>query len=225
MRLAVVVVVLASCDSGAPPVESKPAEVPRRSPHADATTIEAPAMDASSMSPQAGAGEPAPIPPRPRILTKGWLDQPAWPADGKELELAWLVSTELVPDKRYPDWQDAPLDLVATIGGVSRHAVLAPQFGGLKPLNQSACGGNAYPLEKTEVAKITFYEGGAGGYFVRRKGADVLEVGTWDQGDGLGDPRHETSVLRMHVPAKLKIHQAIFEVDAKGTRTPFDCSM
>jgi hypothetical protein len=37
-------------------------------------------------------------------------------------------------------------------------------------------------------------------------------------------PRREAAAVRMHVPAKkLAVHEVIFEVDASGNRTPFDC--
>lgn len=92
----------------------------------------------------------------------------------------------------------------------------------------------AYPLRKGDLAKLTFYEGGAGGYLVRRAGPEALAVIAWEQTDGAcplpnGDlgvcPPSETRVVKLHVPAHVKVHEAIVEIEPDGTRHPIDCAM
>jgi hypothetical protein len=163
-----------------------------------------------------------------------WVDRPAWPA-GDTLELTWVVKPG-VPTKKDPDIPKAPLELHATMGGTTRKITLAPQQGALYPYNQPVCAGKTgfiqYPLAKNQVAKITFYEGGAGGYFVRRTG-DVLEVVAWEQPDGACDgkngelvacPGSEVIAFKLHVPKSVKIREAIVELDANGARTPLACT-
>jgi hypothetical protein len=217
MRICIVLLVVVGCDSGAKePVVSKPDEVKPRAPIADALGIQPVLMDGPVVAPTA--------PPE----TVGWLDSPAWPATG-DVEIAWLVGTVLVPRKSNPDVLESPLAVAVTVGGVSRVAFLKQQFGDLKARHQSACG---HALLKSEVASITFAEAGQGGYVVRRKASDVLELVSWDQEDGACDdhgrvvacPRHEVARVRMHVPAKAKVHEAIFTTDGDGKRTPFTCA-
>ena len=118
---------------------------------------------------------------------------------------------------------------------MTRVQKFSPQLGALKPLNLPLCEGVvnlvAYPLERGEVAKITFYEGGAGGFLVKRAASDVLSVIGWEQSDGACEvkgqvtmcPRHDKLVTKLHVPKGLEIRERIFELDAKGTRHAFDC--
>ena len=93
--------------------------------------------------------------------------------------------------------------------------------------------GDAYPLEKGELAKITFYEGGAGGYFLRRAG-NFLTIFEWSQTDGacpgandelVACPRSVEQVGKIRVKAKVgaTIVEEILMVDDKGVRSPFDC--
>jgi hypothetical protein len=228
MRIWVVMLAVVGCDSGAKdPVVSKPETRP--------PVVAAPADAAGDAI---SVIQPVPVDAGAAIvhaLTTGWLDTPPWPANGKELEIAWLVGTDLVPRKSDPELLESPLSVVMTIGGVSRQAYLKQQFGSLKPYNQPACANKddpaSYPLPKGALAQITFFEGGAGGYYVKRKAPDVIEILTWEQEDGLCDvngkptmcPRREAAAVRMHVPAKLAVHEVIFNVDASGNRTPFDC--
>lgn len=167
---------------------------------------------------------------------KGWLDQPRWPTPkaGDRIELTWLVYP-IPPPADTPENTRAPLALEITIGGVTRVQKFPPQLGALKPLNLPLCEGAvnlvAYPFERGEVAKITFYEGGAGGFLVKRAASDVLSVIGWEQSDGACEvkgqiavcPRHDKLVTKLHVPKGLEIRERIFEVDTKGTRHPFDC--
>ena len=160
-----------------------------------------------------------------------WTDTPEWPADGGVLQLTWLVSP--VVAKNPDDYPLAPLTLTATIGGVTRRFKLKPQMGSFKPYNQAVCETTAYPRKRDEVAKITFYEGGAGGYFVRRAGADGLAIVSWDQSDGACEgkhgemqecPRRMKPAGQFHIPEGTKIRERIIELDAKGGRHAFTCT-
>jgi hypothetical protein len=163
------------------------------------------------------------------VAAPRWLDTPAWPT-GSVLHLTWLVGED--PKPRDGELPRQPIELLATIGKTTRSITLPAQQGGLHAINQSACRGSAYPLERSEVAKITFYEGGAGGFFVRRAAKNALEVIEWNQTDGACEsasgelvacPRSERVRAQFHVPAGVKIDESIELVDAKGNRTVFDC--
>jgi hypothetical protein len=148
--------------------------------------------------------------------------------------LTWLVHPDLPVKHPEVDYPLTPVDLVA---GTERIA-LKPQLGALKAINQSACAGKVsieqYPLDKGEVAKITFYEGGAGGYFVRRVAPLQLALYSWELGDGAcpdakGEPgacpRKEKKLRTIAVPAGAAIVQKLMMVDAKGKQTPYACKM
>jgi hypothetical protein len=158
--------------------------------------------------------------------------------DPGDIVIEWLVLEPSVPLDRDPQILQQPVKLgIFVVGPVTpapgfRPLELPPQFGALQPYNQSACKGDAYPLKKGELAKLTFYEGGAGGFFVKRKG-DTFGVYSWAQTDGLcGDvdkpvecPRNEKQVASVTLKAKpdAKVHETIYELE-KGVRKPFDCS-
>jgi hypothetical protein len=166
-----------------------------------------------------------------------WLDRPPWPATnrGDRIELTWLVYP-IPPPADTPANTRSPLALEITIGGVTRVQTFPPQLGELSPLNLPLCASAvnlvAYPLARDEVAKITFYEGGAGGFVVKRAGGDVLAVFGWEQSDGACEakghvttcPRRDKLVTKLHVPPGLEIRERIFELDAKGARHAFDCT-
>lgn len=225
------------CDRG----DREPA--PRKAPPTPAPAV-APPPPAPAPPPPPAPVRPSPPPevppvPVPRLAPTtpprgGWLDLPAWPAGATELTVTWLVYPIL--DGREPETTKAPLQLVLTIGGVSRIVELPPQFGALSPLNEPVCAGKvmmAYPLERGEVAKITFYEGGAGGFLLRRAGAEALALVGWEQSDGACPdreglptvcPRKDRRVLQLHVPRAVTIHEEILEVDEHGERHPLDCT-
>jgi len=126
-----------------------------------------------------------------------------------------------------------PLALEITINGAKQTVKLEPQLGALYPYNQIECNTDAYPLSKTEVAKITFYEGGAGGYLVRRELQDTLVVVDWSLTDGAcegpgGEPvaclPYEKILTTYKVPVGATVKQRIVEADAKGAREPFSCA-
>jgi hypothetical protein len=158
-----------------------------------------------------------------------WSDTPAWPK-AKTGELVWVVSPPIVTADPNA-MPNQPVALEVTLGTVTRTIKLAPEFGSMKPYNQPMCKGDAYPFARGEVAKLTFYEGGAGGYVIARSG-DELSVIRWSLEDGacedkhhqpVGCPRKDKRVARLHVPADVKLHEQILEVDDKGARHPFDC--
>lgn len=159
--------------------------------------------------------------------------EPAWPVGGDTVHLTWVVSPAIVPHPKWPDTLLAPVELEVSIGNVTRRVKLEPQQGSLFPYNQPVCQTTAYPLEPGEVAKITFYEGGAGGYFVRRTAQGELEVGSWSWTDGAcagpaGDPvacpRGETIVTRIQVLASITVQEAIVTASATGGRTALECA-
>ncbi|HEY3806645.1 MAG TPA: hypothetical protein VGL61_28775 [Kofleriaceae bacterium] len=189
--------------------------------------------DAAVDAPAADAPVDAPPPIALPAKSSGWIDSPRWPA-GNRVELAWLVYPT-VPRvyQGMGDTMVAPLQLVATIGSVSRVVTFDPQLGSLKLYFQSACGSDGLPPERNEIAKLVFEEGGFGGELVRRDGDGVVEILDWSQSDGAcpdahGQPAackpHEKLVARMHVPHGATFTQAIYDVDDAGARHPFDCS-
>jgi hypothetical protein len=159
-----------------------------------------------------------------------WVDTPRWPAKAEAIDVTWLVYP--VPaNATTPETTKAPLALEVRIGTVTRTIKLDAQLGALTPDNQVVCKTSAYPLGKGEVAKITFYEGGAGGYFIRRS-HDVLSIVDWSLTDGAcadkhGDPgpcpRDEKVKLRLHAP-NVPVHEHIIEIDAAGARHAFACT-
>ncbi len=165
------------------------------------------------------------------------VDTPAWPKDGKIVELTWVVGVDQKnPKDPYGDGFGLPLrpvDLVARVGGVSRTITLPPETGNLTPHNQVMCRTGAYPLERGELAKITFYEGGASGYFVKRAKPDLLEIHHWWMTDGAcEDPKtHEMTacpgedIVRasFHVPADAKIAGGGIVTIEHGKQVPVTC--
>jgi hypothetical protein len=162
-----------------------------------------------------------------------WSDKPAWPK-AKTGELVWVISPVIKTDD-VNAMPNRPVTLEVTLGGVTRAIKLAPDFGALHPLDEPMCANGdqviAYPLAHGEIAKLTFYEGGAGGYVVKRSG-DELSVIHWTLADyacedkhhhTIACPNHDKRVARFHVPANVKLHEQIVEVDDHGERQPFDC--
>lgn len=101
--------------------------------------------------------------------------------------------------------------------------------GALLPVNQSVCGDKqvAYKKVKGEVAKLTFYVGGASTFAVRRSSAGVLEVETVQGSDGYcpnDDCDTRSALLRIAIPNDARIVEAISDIEAPGKEAPFDCS-
>ncbi len=136
--------------------------------------------------------------------------------------------------KNAQDYPLAPLDL--RIDGETLK--LEPQMGALQPVRQSVCHvdkerGYPDPLGPDEVAKISFFEGGSGGYLVRRVG-NRFALLEWSQTDGAcNDPKtndfipcpiHEKPARTLALPADAEIVQRVILRDATGEETPLDCS-
>jgi hypothetical protein len=166
------------------------------------------------------------VPPAPPIPINTEKARPT-------LELTWLV---------YPYLRDAkdpgrmPVASLALMVGNER-IELKPQTGSIKPHHQSTChrgaGPHTYPLEADEVAKITFSEGGDGGYLVKRA-PDGLVLMEWEQtplacldektNQPKDCPRREFGERVLNAPTNLEIVQRLIQVDAAGTQKPFPCS-
>lgn len=150
------------------------------------------------------------------------------------MKLTWVVGRPTIPHPTYEGVMLQPLTLeIGTEAGV-RKVELKPQMGSLFPFNQSVCSSTAYPLAAGELAKITFYEGGAGGYVVRRGEGGGLELVAWSQTDGAcadertGDPitcppMYER-VQTIEAADNARVEETIVEVDATGTRAPMSCA-
>lgn len=149
------------------------------------------------------------------------------------VKLVWVVGRPTIPHPTYEGVMLQPLTLEIATGAGAREVKLEPQMGSLFPFNQSACRSTAYPLAAGELAKITFYEGGAGGYVVRRGDGTKLELVAWSQPDGAcadettGDPvacppMYER-VGTIDAPVNARVEETILEVDAAGARTPMSC--
>jgi hypothetical protein len=203
---------LVACDAG-----KKPAPTPQ----APATGSETLMTDAAMLEPADAAVD------APTDLRGGIGPRP------HGISIRWFVYPPSVPLRRDPEILQRPVTLeIRTLGAV-RTKKLAPQFGALQASNQSACDGDAYPLQEGELAKLTFYEGGAGGYVVKRTG-DVLDVYSWAQSDGLCGtvdkpeecPRNLKKIANVveYKQASMGVDERIVEVDEKGARKTFDCS-
>jgi hypothetical protein len=145
------------------------------------------------------------------------------------VELTWVVHPP--PKTSKDDYPKQPLDLVIKIGATTKTIKLAAQMGSLQPYNQAMCKSGAYPFERGEIAKITFYEGGAGGYFIRRAkpGFELVDWGQTDGAcpDGKGDvtvcPRSEKVVQKLDLPEGGKFFESIVEIDDAGKRHALSC--
>lgn len=213
------------------PVSPSPALAPR--PRLDAAVVvadaaadDAPADAAVRVGPTVPAGSPL------HESRTAFLDTPAWPAGaGQTLVVTWIVYPYGGPEDDYRDAR-TPVEMIATIDGVSRRAVLPPSVGSLVPRNQLACHTGSYPLRGDELVKVTLYEGGAHGFYLRRAGARALEVIAWDLTDGgcplpggeMGEcPTFRTRVIGMHVPANVRVTQLVREVDTRGVVADLVC--
>jgi hypothetical protein len=147
-------------------------------------------------------------------------------------EVTWMVHP-FVPDPKDPE--GLPLRPLTLVAGTER-IELERQLGALEPYNQSVCAGEGrieqYPLREDEVAKITFYEGGAGGYLVKRTPQGLALI-AWGLSDGAcEDPetgevveckRSEREVRVFAVGPKVHVKESLLVVDATGKQLPIDC--
>ncbi len=141
------------------------------------------------------------------------------------------VNPKLVNTQDYPL---APLEL--KVG--DKVLKLEPQMGALNATYQSVCHPDktesyAYPMGADDVAKITFEEGGVGGYLVKRVDGKLV-LFTWGQSDGAcEDPKTKeitecpisTKQARvLDAPATAEVIQRLLVVDAAGKQAPIDCN-
>ena len=121
------------------------------------------------------------------------------------------------------------VDLVVADGKKSQTITLAAATGAVMPINQSFCAGTAYPLRDGQLAKLTFYSGGATGYVVEQPaGATELSIYSWSQSDGACDggkacPEDKKLVTTVPVAAGSKFSETIVTAGTDGTQTPFAC--
>ena len=193
-----------------------------KKPDADATAVDAGL--AANAAPSANASGAASA-TKPTGSTATTLDGPAWPA-GKspELKLTWAA----YPPVGQGEGATRKLELVARIGEVARHFPLGSVRGSLLPLNQSVCGEKqvAYKKVAGEVAKITFYIGGASTFAVRRPSPGMLEVESVQGSDGYcpnNDCDTRKSLAKIAIPDDARIVEAITDIQAAGREAPFDC--
>jgi hypothetical protein len=154
-------------------------------------------------------------------------------AAAESVKLTWVVRDPSVPHQTYEDILLRPVELEITIGSSLQKVPLKPQMGSLFPYHQGVCNTTTYPRRPGEVAKITFEEGGAFGYLVRRRPQYTLEVVDWSQSDGActdektGDmvacaPSYQL-VTKIQIPANARVDEALVEVNATGVRVPMRC--
>jgi hypothetical protein len=106
---------------------------------------------------------------------------------------------------------------------------LSKTFGELRPEDQSTC--TKKVLKHDEVARLTFYELGVGGWVLKRDG-DEIKIYSWSVSDGACQDKHhnvvacpvnEKLVTSVKVPGDEKLRERVFELDAKGKRNAFVC--
>lgn len=205
---------------------------------ASSTSVKVEAADSSR-------GEPAP--------SSGTVERP--PAAAERLQLTWLVhDPTAAADHEAGEFGGPPeriVELRVAFGDREETIELGTERGMLSPLNQSHCHRlrkaqerdpsapktitfttDAYEVFGPEVAKITFYEGGARGYSASLNAGD-LEVRRWSQSDGACDdghggtmecPRDLELVRTLSIGQVSSIDEAIFVVGRDGSRQPYDCS-
>ncbi len=188
-----------------------------------ATALAAPAPSASPL--------PAPatsVAPQSAVdVAQGMIvDSPAWPTEARpELKLTWAVYP---PKKGAVEQDPRNLELVARMGGVTRRLPLGPQIGALHAQNQSVCAESqlAYKKGPGEVAKITFYMGGAVTFAVKRTSPSLLEIVKTVASDGYC-PEHNCAVVRriasIPVPADARVKEAVTIIESVANEHPFAC--
>jgi hypothetical protein len=155
-------------------------------------------------------------------------------ARAEDVELTWAVGADR-PNPKDPDGLPLrPVDLEVKLGGATRRISLKPQTGGLSPMNQVMCQTSAYPLTKGQLAKITFYEGGASGYSVSRPAPTVLRISRWSVTDGACEdpkthdltacPVDESAVSTVDIPASAKLVGGAIATMDHGKRVRFSCN-
>lgn len=163
-------------------------------------------------------------------------EPPAWPR-GSVMELTWRVSALTNAGSGS---ESKAIELMVSVGEVSRTIRLAPRAGAVVARNQPVClttlrhrAGPAAALAKPEVAKIAFDRDATTGYLVRRGSTgDVLVVDEWEQSRNAclrnnrpvkPCPRAQSAVAMLPIPPGIKFHEALVEVDSDGIAHPIEC--
>jgi hypothetical protein len=150
---------------------------------------------------------------------------------GPRIELTWFVHAEGAPDPS-TGIASRPVALELRTGSHIRRFALGEQMGNLIAKHQSACKSSSYPNEGDQVAKITFFYGGTGGFAVRRAPSDTLTVVAWSQPDGgcmnaQGQldvcPGSERRIAVVHVGGDDPIAESVVELDAGGQERRLAC--
>jgi hypothetical protein len=156
---------------------------------------------------------------------------------GDTIELTWVVGPDTKnPKDPYGEGFALPLRpvvLEARMGGVTQRVALKAETGNLFSYNQIMCRTGAYTLTKGELAKLTFYEGGASGYFVTRSTPAQLEIHGWWMSDGACEdpktgqlgacPGEDKVRATLPVPADVKITGGAIVLLEHGKRVPLVC--
>jgi hypothetical protein len=162
--------------------------------------------------------------------------EPKW-GKGDTVELTWVVGPDTKnPKDPYGEGFALPLRpvvLEARLGGVTRRVELKPETGNLFSYNQIMCRTGAYTLGKGELAKLTFYEGGASGYLVKRPRPEQLEIHAWWMSDGACEdpqshaidacPGEDKVRATLDIPATAKLTGGAIVLLEHGKRVPLVC--
>lgn len=196
-----------------------------KKPDADATATAAVDAEAAVSAVTSATASVAASATKPVSSGSKVLDGPAWPA-GKspELKLTWAV----YPSVGQGETSTRNLELVARIGEVVRRFPVGSIRGALLPANQSVCGDKqiAYKKAPGEVAKITFYVGGASTFVARRASAGMLEIESVQGSDGYcptNDCDTKLPLVTIPIPDDARIVEAISDIQGPGKEGPFDC--
>jgi hypothetical protein len=157
--------------------------------------------------------------------------EPAWPATGTTLDLTWRV--EPVHRGGAIKTSLGRVELVATLGTVTRTFPLGEVPGSISPLDQPMCTGTPreagapppLPYGKNEVAKLVFGGGIVRGLAVRRAKRDQLEIVAFDMGDESCGKPHDCppkAVQTIAIPARVK---TVEHIEYVGTTAKFSCKI
>jgi hypothetical protein len=151
---------------------------------------------------------------------------PAWPSlPDQELKLTWAV----YPPKGHGESTRRKLELVARKGKVAHRIDLGTPAGALLPSNQAVCGDKQIAYKKTgqEIAKITFYVGGAETFAVVRSNPGQLDVVSIQGADGYcpsNDCETRKTLASFAIPTDARITEAILDIEGPGKENPFQCN-
>jgi hypothetical protein len=163
------------------------------------------------------------------------VDVVAAPADeqrGPRLELTWFVHAEGPMDPQ-TGLSSRRVELEVRASSTIQRIALGEQFGALSASNQTACKTSSYPNEGDDVAKLTFYYGGAGGFSVKRASQSTLGAFAWSQPDGLcmnaqgqpdACPGSQRRIALIQVQSDDPIEETIIELDPRAREQRLVCT-